>query len=127
LPSRPAYASSTLPVLRFALRYPGGLKAYVHNGRQLLADSKAGVNPLEGWTPEVPVGETLQFATKVYDEAEAEGLANLSDGQCAFVLVSLLVLVLGAGGMGWDGKGRTGEKFSPLAHGLMMMRRRMDW
>ena len=29
------------------------------NGRQLLADSKAGVNPLDGWTPEVPVGETV--------------------------------------------------------------------
>mmetsp|Transcript_29133 Transcript_29133/g.93919 ORF Transcript_29133/g.93919 Transcript_29133/m.93919 type:complete len:623 (-) Transcript_29133:412-2280(-) len=72
--------------------YPGGLKAYVSNGRQLLAESKAGVNPLEGWTPELPVGETLTFGTKAYDEAEGDGLAHLSDGRCAFVLV--------AGGLG---------------------------
>eukprot|EP00965_Chrysotila_dentata_P239364 6203058-Pleurochrysis_carterae.AAC.3 len=41
--------------------YPGGLKAYVGNAKQLLADSKAGVNPLEGWTPSVPTGETLGY------------------------------------------------------------------
>ena len=41
--------------------YPGGLGAYVGSARQLLADSKAGVNPLDGWTPAVPVGETVAF------------------------------------------------------------------
>lgn len=33
--------------------YPGGLAAYVHNARKLLADSKAGRNPFDGYTPSV--------------------------------------------------------------------------
>ena len=70
--------------------YPGGLKAYVANARSLLADSKSGVNPLEGWTPEVPAGTTLKFDTPEFAEHEEVGLQEL-DG-CAFVLV--------AGGLG---------------------------
>ncbi|EOD31900.1 DP-N-acetylglucosamine pyrophosphorylase [Emiliania huxleyi CCMP1516] len=72
--------------------YPGGLKAYVDNGRKLLADSKAGVNPLEGWTPSVPVGETVAYGTPEFDEVEAAGMAAVSGGGCGFVLV--------AGGLG---------------------------
>lgn len=70
--------------------YPGGLKAYVANGRQLLADSKAGVNPLEGWVPSFPVGASLPFASTEFLEHEKVGLQEI-DG-CAFVLV--------AGGLG---------------------------
>jgi len=33
--------------------YPGGLVAYIHNARKLLADSKAGRNPFDGYTPSV--------------------------------------------------------------------------
>ena len=33
--------------------YPGGIKAYVENAKKLLADSAAGANPFEGYTPEV--------------------------------------------------------------------------
>jgi UDP-sugar pyrophosphorylase len=70
--------------------YPGGLKAYVANARQLLADSKSGVNPLEGWTPKVPTGTSLRFGSEEYLEHEQVGVEEL-DG-CAFVLV--------AGGLG---------------------------
>lgn len=70
--------------------YPGGLKSYVENSRRLLADSKAGVNPLEGWSPSVPDGAQLQFASEEFMEHESLGLPEL-DG-CGFVLV--------AGGLG---------------------------
>jgi len=70
--------------------YPGGLRAYVNNARRLLADSKSGVNPLEGWSPSVPTGTSLDFGSKEYAEHEGIGEAEL-DG-CSFVLV--------AGGLG---------------------------
>jgi len=70
--------------------YPGGLKAYVENGRKLLADAKSGVNPLEGWEPSVPVGASLEWGGTEFLEHESVGLSEL-DG-CSFVLV--------AGGLG---------------------------
>ena len=70
--------------------YPGGLRSYVGNARKLLADSKAGLNPLEGWSPSVPAGEWLSFAESEFLEHEKVGLREL-DG-CSFVLV--------AGGLG---------------------------
>ena len=70
--------------------YPGGVAAYIRNARKLLADSKAGVNPLDGWTPSVPTGEKADFGSPAFLEHEALGLQEL-DG-CAFVLV--------AGGLG---------------------------
>jgi UDP-sugar pyrophosphorylase len=33
--------------------YPGGLTAYISNARKLLADSKAGRNPFDGYSPSV--------------------------------------------------------------------------
>lgn len=33
--------------------YPGGVAAYVSNAKALLAASKEGANPFEGFTPEV--------------------------------------------------------------------------
>lgn len=33
--------------------YPGGLKSYIKTARELLADSKAGKNPFDGFTPSV--------------------------------------------------------------------------
>ena len=70
--------------------YPGGLKQYVENARKLLAESKAGVNPLEGWSPAVPDGAWLPYASNEFLEHEKFGLGEL-DG-CCFVLV--------AGGLG---------------------------
>jgi hypothetical protein len=38
---------------------PGGIRTYVETAKGLLKDSGAGVNPFEGFTPEVPAGEKL--------------------------------------------------------------------
>lgn len=70
--------------------YPGGVKGYVQNARSLLAESKAGFNPLEGWSPKLPSGANLQFGSDDFLKHEALGLPEL--GGCAFVLV--------AGGLG---------------------------
>jgi hypothetical protein len=71
--------------------YPdGGLKGYLTNARVLLDKSRRGINPLDGWTPSIPQGETFHLGTSHYDETEAIGIPYL--GKCAFVLV--------AGGLG---------------------------
>ncbi|KAL6747103.1 nucleotide-diphospho-sugar transferase [Haematococcus lacustris] len=70
--------------------YPGGLPAYITNARKLLQDSKEGRNPFEGYTPSVPVGQRLDFASPEFLELEEAGLREA--GRAAFVLV--------AGGLG---------------------------
>lgn len=52
--------------------------------RALLAESAQGVNPLEGWSPEVPQGEILQPGTPRYLEMEALGEAEMG-GACVIV------------------------------------------
>ncbi len=71
-------------------QYPGGLATYVANARDLLAKSRAGDNPYDGFTPVVPTGERLAFASPEFDAAEAAGVAQAT--RTAFVLV--------AGGLG---------------------------
>ena len=68
----------------------GGLIAYINNARSLLSSSKNGVNPLEGWKPEIPTGTFLDPLTPEYDRFEKLGLTEV--GKCGFVLV--------AGGLG---------------------------
>ena len=71
--------------------YPGGLKNYIVKARQLLEDSKLGVNPLEGWQPSIPDGEKFEeLNTPKYRATEKKGIPLL--GQVGFVLV--------AGGLG---------------------------
>ncbi|GLC50653.1 hypothetical protein PLESTB_000403900 [Pleodorina starrii] len=70
--------------------YHGGIAAYVRNARNLLAESRDGVNPFEGYVPSVPRGATLDYASPELLELEAEGLREA--GGAAFVLV--------AGGLG---------------------------
>ena len=70
--------------------YPGGLKSYVTKAKKLLQDSKNGVNPLDGWAPSVPQGESFELGTDKYKETEAKGMKLL--GNVGFVLV--------AGGLG---------------------------
>lgn len=68
----------------------GGLKGYVRNARKLLNDSRLGVNPLAGWIPSVPDGQTLEVGSSEFNEMEALGRPEL--GATGFVLV--------AGGLG---------------------------
>jgi UDP-sugar pyrophosphorylase len=70
--------------------YPGGLRSYVEKAKKLLEDSKNGVNPLQGWSPSVPQGESFELGTDKYRETEERGMKLL--GNVGFVLV--------AGGLG---------------------------
>ncbi|KAL9313661.1 hypothetical protein ACSQ67_019113 [Phaseolus vulgaris] len=70
--------------------YPGGLESYIKNAKRLLADSKAGNNPYDGFTPSVPTGETLTFGDENYINFEETGVHEAR--KAAFVLV--------AGGLG---------------------------
>ncbi|XP_020108870.1 UDP-sugar pyrophosphorylase isoform X2 [Ananas comosus] len=79
-----------LKVARLNSSYPGGLKAYIQNARKLLADSKAGKNPYDGFTPSVPSGEVLTFGDDNFIKLEEAGVREAKNA--AFVLV--------AGGLG---------------------------
>lgn len=68
----------------------GGLTGYITRAKALLAASKAGANPFDGFVPSVPDGETLSFGSSAFCDAERAGLAEA--GAAAFVLV--------AGGLG---------------------------
>jgi UDP-sugar pyrophosphorylase len=73
--------------------YPGGLAAYVRNARRLLAKSRAGTNPLEGWLPRVPAADLetqLRPLDDTYCQYERIGLAEAT-GLC---------FVIPAGGLG---------------------------
>lgn len=71
--------------------YPsGGLKGYIDNARDLLLKSQQGVNPLEGWKPEVPQGVNVDVGMENYDKFEKIGMEEM--GKCGFALV--------AGGLG---------------------------
>ncbi|KAL8166139.1 hypothetical protein V2J09_007638 [Rumex salicifolius] len=77
-------------VLRLNASYPGGLQSYIENARELLADSKAGKNPYDGFTPSVPTGENLAFGDDNFVKYEDAGVREARNA--AFVLV--------AGGLG---------------------------
>lgn len=77
-------------VARLDASYPGGLVQYLNNARELLADSKAGKNPFDGFTPSVPTGENLTFADESFLKYEEAGVKEAKNA--AFVLV--------AGGLG---------------------------
>lgn len=68
----------------------GGISDYLARARKLLAASKAGENPFDGWTPSVPSGVTVTPFTKAYERYENLGIPHL--GKVGFVLV--------AGGLG---------------------------
>eukprot|EP01048_Picozoa_sp_COSAG05_P016254 COSAG05_NODE_2069_length_3614_cov_13.982646_2_plen_331_part_00 len=77
-------------LMQLHVQYPGGLLQYWSNAVDLLAESKAGVNPFEGFTPSVPDGVSLDFGTEGYKAAENTGISGVKNA--AFVLV--------AGGLG---------------------------
>jgi UDP-sugar pyrophosphorylase len=70
--------------------YPGGVAKYVSNAKKLLSDSKLGVNPFDGWTPSVPDGVVVEYASEKHRSLEELGMREI--GSAAFVLV--------AGGLG---------------------------
>jgi len=71
--------------------YPdGGLVGYISNAKTLLANSKSGVNPLEGWKPSVPTGQMFDKIDEEFEKVEKVGLNEVTS--CGFVLV--------AGGLG---------------------------
>jgi UDP-sugar pyrophosphorylase len=73
---------------------PAGIKGYSTRARALLASSKRGDNPYEGYVPEVPAVETCETKSKEgkakFDELEALGVSEAA--KACFVLV--------AGGLG---------------------------
>lgn len=77
-------------VARLNSSYPGGLVQYINNAKELLADSKAGKNAFDGFTPSVPTGENLTFADENFIKYEETGVKEAKNA--AFVLV--------AGGLG---------------------------
>ncbi|KDP32870.1 hypothetical protein JCGZ_12162 [Jatropha curcas] len=77
-------------VARLNSSYPGGLASYIKTARELLADSKAGKNPFDGFTPSVPTGENLTFGDENFVKFEEAGVREAQNA--AFVLV--------AGGLG---------------------------
>ncbi|KAJ7965491.1 UDP-sugar pyrophosphorylase [Quillaja saponaria] len=77
-------------VARLNSSYPGGLASYLETARGLLADSKAGKNPFDGFTPSVPTGEHLTFGDDNFINFEEAGVKEAR--KAAFVLV--------AGGLG---------------------------
>ena len=70
--------------------YPGGLKEYVSRAKQLLIDSKNGLNPFLDYTPSVPTGETVDPTSEHFHELESLGVKQFQ--YSGFVLV--------AGGLG---------------------------
>jgi len=82
-------------------QYAGGLETYVANARKLLADSLAGKNPYDGWSPSVPSGELLDFDSDKFNAMESLALNDLAG--LGFVLV--------AGGLG-ERLGYSGIKVS---------------
>lgn len=52
-----------LQVARLDASYPGGLASYIKTARELLADSKAGKNPFDGFTPSVSNDDLIFFST----------------------------------------------------------------
>ena len=57
--------------------YPGGIASYVSNARKLLEDSKLGVNPFDGWTPSVPDGIVVDYASAEHKKLEQLGMQEI--------------------------------------------------
>lgn len=77
-------------VARLNASYPGGLTSYIKTARELLADSKAGKNPFDGFTPSVPTGEVLTYGDDNFVNFEELGIREARNA----------VFVLVAGGLG---------------------------
>jgi hypothetical protein len=54
-------------------RYPGGLRQYVMNARELLLKSKHGISSMHNMVPETPSGHRLVPGSREMLEAERNG------------------------------------------------------
>ncbi|KAG6487229.1 hypothetical protein ZIOFF_055814 [Zingiber officinale] len=79
-----------LKVARLNPSSPGGLSSYIQNAKRLLADSKVGKNPYDGFTPSVLSIQVLTFGDDNFIRLEEAGIKEAM--KSAFVLV--------AGGLG---------------------------
>jgi UDP-sugar pyrophosphorylase len=66
-----------------------GLLGYLSNARALLSDSSKGVNPLEGWVPSVPVGESFSLVDTVSSTASSGTASTISVPPSGFTDSSL--------------------------------------
>lgn len=98
-PQKRAFFASILALDR---SYPGGLRAYLENGKRLLRAAQLGHSPLDGWTPSPPdsSGAPLQPGTREYEALEELGMDA----------VRSVAFVIPAGGMG-ERLGYSGVKF----------------
>lgn len=88
-------------VLALDRSYPGGLRAYLENGKRLLRAAQLGQNPLDGWSPSPPdPGILLQPGTMEFESLEQAGMEQ----------VHSVAFVIPAGGMG-ERLGYSGVKF----------------
>ena len=103
LPSLPPSSLSALSsqILSLSASYPGGLASYITKSQLLLQQALAKANPFTEYTPSVPQGATLDYATPSYAASESLGLSAAPG--LAFVLV--------AGGLG-ERLGYSGIKIS---------------
>lgn len=77
-------------IVKLDFDFKGGLAEYCERARDLLNDSKMGVNPFGGFVPSVPTGINVEANSKEFHQLEATGMQNMQDA--CFVLV--------AGGLG---------------------------
>ncbi|ETO21520.1 hypothetical protein RFI_15683, partial [Reticulomyxa filosa] len=59
-------------VLELNREYPGGLIA-----RELLEESAKGINPFQGYVPEIPDGEVVKFNSERFHSLEQRGLQEV--------------------------------------------------
>lgn len=74
----------------FDRKYPGGMTQYLKNARNLISESQNGINPLKGFTPQIPQSVRLDKLDHAYREYEEIG--SQCFGETGIVLV--------AGGLG---------------------------
>ncbi|MCC5850848.1 MAG: UTP--glucose-1-phosphate uridylyltransferase [Verrucomicrobia bacterium] len=63
-------------LLQVNANYPGGIAGYTDNARRLLAQSRQGLNPFEGYRPEQPDAVDLSAMDGIYDQMESVGQAH---------------------------------------------------
>lgn len=77
-------------IVKLDFDFKGGLAEYCERARDLLNNSKMGVNPFGGFSPSVPTGINVEANSREFHQFESAGMEQIAD--TCFVLV--------AGGLG---------------------------